>query len=67
MLKLIVGSLYISFNFSKILQDFRIILTLFLLTLSKSVLIKFQNNHIFQHNVFINADKKYLDTFLSKK
>ena len=67
MLKLIVGLLYILFNFSKILQDFRIILTLFLLTLSKSVLIKFQNNHIFQRNVFINADKKYLDTFLSKK
>ena len=35
------------------------------LTLSK--LIKFQNDHIFQHNGFINVDKKYLDTFLSKK
>ena len=38
-----------------------------LLTLNKPVLIKFQNDHIFQHNGFINADKKYLDTFLSKK
>ena len=35
------------------------------LTLNK--LIKFQNDHIFQHNGFINVDKKYLDTFLSKK
>ena len=30
-------------------------------------LIKFQNDHIFQHNGFINIDKKYLGTFLSKK
>ena len=35
------------------------------LTLSK--LIKFQNDHIFQHNGFINVDKRYLDTFLIKK
>ena len=35
--------------------------------LSKSILIKFQNDHIFQHNDFINADKKYLDTFFRKK
>ena len=35
------------------------------LTLNK--LIKFQNDHIFQHNGFINVDKKYVDTFLSKK
>ena len=26
-------------------------------------LIKFQNDHIFQHNDFVNANKKYLDTF----
>ena len=26
-------------------------------------LIKFQNDHIFQHNGFIQADKKYLDIF----
>ena len=25
------------------------------------------NDHIFQHNGFINVDKKYLDTFPSKK
>ena len=37
------------------------------MTLNKSVLIKFQNDHIFQHNGFINVDKKHLDTFLSKK
>ena len=24
------------------------------------------NDHIFQHNGFINVDKKYLETFLSK-
>ena len=30
-------------------------------------MIKFQNAHIFQHNGFINIDKKYLGTFLSKK
>ena len=34
--------------------------------LSKSILIKFQNDLIFQHNGFINADKKYLDTFFRK-
>ena len=47
--------------------EVEIILTWFLLPLNKSILIKFQNDHIFQHNGFINADKKYLDTFLSKK
>ena len=26
-------------------------------------LIRFQNDHIFQHNGFINVDKKYQDTF----
>ena len=41
-------------------------LTLFLLTLDKSVLIKFQNDHILQHNDIINVDKQYLDTFLSQ-
>ena len=25
------------------------------------------NDRMFQHNGFINADKKYLDNFLSKK
>ena len=29
-------------------------------------LIKFQNDHISQHNRFINVDKKYPHTFLSK-
>ena len=26
-------------------------------------LIRFQNDHIFQHNSFINVDKNYQDTF----
>ena len=30
-------------------------------------LIKFQNDHIFQHNGFINIDKKYLGTFFKSK
>ena len=30
-------------------------------------LIQFQNDRIFQHNGFINVDKKYQDTPLSKK
>ena len=37
-------------QFLRDLRDYRIILTLYLLTLNKSVLIKFQNDHIFQHN-----------------
>ena len=41
MLKFIVGLIYIVFSFPEI----KIILTLFLLTLSKSLLIKFQNDH----------------------
>ena len=35
--------------------------------LAFNTLIKFQNDHIFQHNGFISADKKYLDTFSNKK
>ena len=31
------------------------------------LIIKFQNYRIFQDNVFINVDKKYLGTFLSEK
>ena len=58
--------LHILFSFSEIFRDFKIILTSFLLTLSKSVLIKFHKDHIFQHNGFINVNKKHLDTFLSK-
>ena len=27
----------------------------------------FQNTHIFQHNGFINVDKKYIGSFLSKR
>ena len=30
-------------------------------------LIKFQNDRLFQHYGFINADKKFIETFLSKK
>ena len=59
MLRFIAGFIYIVFSFSVI----QIILTLFLLILKKSILTKFQNDHIFQHNGFNNADKKYLDTF----
>ena len=58
--------LHILFSFSEIFRDFKMILTLFLLTLNNSVLIKFVNAHIFQHNGFINIDKKYLNTFSSK-
>ena len=29
--------------------------------------IKFQNDHMFQHNGFVNVEKKYLGTFLSEK
>ena len=32
----------------------------------KSVSIRFQNAHIFQHNGFTNVDKKYLGTFSVK-
>ena len=35
--------------------------------LTFNMLIKFQNDHIFQHNGFISAAKKYLDTFSNKK
>ena len=35
--------------------------------LTFNTLIKFQNDYIFQHNGFISADKKYLDTFSNKK
>ena len=54
-------------SFLEIFRDFRIIITLFLSTLNKSVLIEFQNDHIFKYNGFINFHKMYQDTFLSKK
>ena len=69
MLRFIVGFIYIVFSFPEI----KIILTLFLLTLSKSILIKFQNDHTLynRHNwlcfniiVFIEVNKKLLDAFL---
>ena len=74
-----LGFIYTFYSvFSKIFKNFRIVChifysvfqrfqNLFLLTLNKSVLIKFQNAQTFQHNGFINADKNHLDAFLSEK
>ena len=39
----------------------------FLIYLTFNKLNKFENDHIFQNNGFINVDKKYQGTFLSKK
>ena len=66
MLRFIVGFIYIVFSFSEI----KTIWSLFLLTLNKPILIKFQNDHIpynrpkqaiIQHNTFIEVNRKLIE------